>query len=236
MIKPILLTAACAAVFATSAFAGTTVKASKTVVPPEPLYGVGWYGAIQGGVNAYQETTGRNFNIGGNIANLRSASHVGGFGGLKLGYVFGTGNVRFAIEEDMFYNGIDAQIGGSLGGIAMRGVSSRLDTGAFLTNFIVRFNGLSKFQPYIGGGVGLYVGQGNDVAITAPAIAGGVPIGVRSSRSRTDLAWQLLAGFDYYFTPRVSTFLEYKFLNYEGAIIGSRVGQQLIGAGVRLHF
>ena len=49
MIKPTIMTAACAAVFTTAAFAG---QPSKAVVAPEPLYGVGMYGALEGGVNA----------------------------------------------------------------------------------------------------------------------------------------------------------------------------------------
>ena len=43
---------------------------------------------------------------------------------------------------------------------------------------------------------------------------------------------------DYYWTPKISTFLEYKFLNYVALDLGNgnrQVGQQLVGAGVRFN-
>ncbi len=57
---------------------------------------------------------------------------------------------------------------------------------------------------------------------------------------RFDLAWQIIAGTDYYWNPKFSTFIEYKFLNYTSTQINTNenrnLGQQLVGAGVRLHF
>ncbi len=55
-----------------------------------------------------------------------------------------------------------------------------------------------------------------------------------------DLAWQIIAGTDYYWTPKFSTFIEYKFLNYTSTQIDTRedrdLRQHLVGAGVRFHF
>jgi len=70
-----------------------------------------------------------------------------------------------------------------------------------------------------------------------------------------DLAWQVVAGADYYWTPKISTFIEYHFLNYTSdTLIAVRdadtrrlirnvqrefdldLKQHLVGAGVRFHF
>ena len=70
-----------------------------------------------------------------------------------------------------------------------------------------------------------------------------------------DLAWQVVAGSDYYWTPKISTFIEYHFLNYTSdTLIAVRdadtrrlirnvqrefdldLKQHLVGAGVRFHF
>ena len=60
------------------------------------------------------------------------------------------------------------------------------------------------------------------------------------ARSHTDLAWDVVAGSDYFFTPKVSAFIEYRFLEYMSTQIdtnGNRVlGQHLVGAGVRFFF
>ena len=69
---------------------------------------------------------------------------------------------------------------------------------------------------------------------------GTVTVNTGGGRSHADLAWQIIAGSDYYWTPKFSTFIEYKFLEYESTQINTRqsrvLGQQLIGAGVRFHF
>src|SRR6266516_6844511 len=59
-------------------------------------------------------------------------------------------------------------------------------------------------------------------------------------RSHADLAWQIIAGTDYYWTPKFSTFIEYHFLNYTSTQIDTDqdrdLRQHLVGAGVRVHF
>src|SRR3954452_23317568 len=96
-----------------SLFAGSpTFKSSPA--PPECEYGVGWYAALEGGANVYQSFEGshtRHFGNGDEVS-LEVDHNVGGYGGVKLGYVFGKGNIRFGLEEEMFYNGIptDARV------------------------------------------------------------------------------------------------------------------------------
>jgi predicted porin len=52
-------------------------------------------------------------------------------------------------------------------------------------------------------------------------------------------AFQVGAGVDYYFSPKWSTFVEYKFLDYTNAggdFNNSNIGQHLVGGGVKFHF
>ena len=168
---------------------------------------------------------------------------VGFFGGIKLGYVFLTGVVRPTLEGDFFYNGFrggaDFTLRDPFGNVlAERDVTSWINTGAFMGNFILRF-AFGRFQPYAGAGVGIYYAESAGVEVQDP-ITGRVPINTGGGQSHADLAWQVVAGSDYYWTPKLSTFLEYKFLNYTSTQIDTDqdrdLKQHLLGAGVRLHF
>jgi opacity protein-like surface antigen len=231
------LLATALAVVAYPALAGErTVESSKAVVqpPPPPVYGAGWYGAIQAGINAHQNTvddsSDRTFN--GIRFSFEDDSNVGGFVGAKLGYVFGTAKVRPAVEVDAFYNHFDADVKAKGGG-ANVDFGGDVDSGAFLVNFLVRFD-FGRFQPYVGAGLGLHYTQLNDPVVRV----NGVTVEGRGD-DVTDFAWQLVAGSDYYFTEKLSLFLEYKYLNYEGTgdgVIDDRIDQHLIGLGIRYHF
>jgi hypothetical protein len=77
---------------------------------------------------------------------------VGFFGGVKLGYVFGTGWIRPTIEGDFFYKGFKGganftpnEASTPCPGCAtefsthQRDANTWINTGAFLANFILRF-------------------------------------------------------------------------------------------------
>ena len=69
---------------------------------------------------------------------------VGFYGGVKLGYVFGSGVVRPTIEGDFFYNGFRGGADFTLrdrfdDAIGQRNVTTWINTGAFMANFILRF-------------------------------------------------------------------------------------------------
>ena len=96
---------------------------------------------------------------------------VGFFGGIKLGYVFGSGVVRPTIEGDFFYNGFRGGADFTLRNrfddvIAQRNVTTWINTGAFMANFILRFApGNQRFQPYAGAGVGIYYAESAGVEV-----------------------------------------------------------------------
>src|SRR6266581_5417544 len=241
--------------FVTASLQAGEAVAYKQVAPPPPLYGVGFYGAIDMGANIYQNRGGdQTFTFDEPFPSTPGAqdtltvdpkNDVGFFGGIKLGYVFGTGVVRPTLEGDFFYNGFrggaDFTLRDSFGTVlAQRDVTTWINTGAFMGNFILRFApGNQRFQPYVGAGVGIYYAESAGVEVVDP-VTGAVPINTGGGRSHADLAWQIIAGSDYYFTPKFSTFIEYHFLNYTSTQINTNesrdLGQHLIGAGLRFHF
>ena len=257
MKKVYLSTAVLIGFAAASLQAGTEVYKQVAPPPPPPMYGLGFYGAIDMGANIYQDRGGTRTFTGDNRINditdrdfdatleVNPKNDVGFFGGIKLGYVFGTGVVRPTVEGDFFYNGFRGGANFTLRDrfgdtIGQRNVTTWVNTGAFMFNFILRFApGNQRFQPYAGAGVGVYYAESAGVEVVDP-VTGRVPVNTGGGASHADLAWQIIAGSDYYFNPKMSAFIEYKFLEYTSSQIEtnkSRVlGQQLLGAGVRFHF
>src|SRR5438067_178561 len=113
MRKMHLLTALLAGLFTVSVQAGEAVAYKQVAPPPPELYGLGFYGAIDMGANLYQNRgEDRTFTqddpdrpFFGYSLEVDPKNDVGFFGGIKLGYVFGTGVVRPTLEGDFFYNG-----------------------------------------------------------------------------------------------------------------------------------
>jgi len=222
--------------------AGTEVYKQVAPPPPPELYGLGFYGAIDAGANVYQNRGGEKVfsNEFGDTLTIDPKNDVGFFGGIKLGYVFGTGVVRPTIEGDFFYNGFrggaDVTLRDPFGDVVRSSsATSFINTGAFMGNFILRF-AFGRFQPYVGGGLGIYYAESAGIDITTPrgTFNGG------GGKSHSDLAWQIIAGTDYYWTPKFSTFLEYHYLDYTSTQIETNqsrdLGQHLVGAGLRFHF
>src|SRR5206468_12540295 len=220
MKKSLLLTAIVVGFLTASLQAGEPVAYKQVAPPPPPeLYGLGFYGAIDMGANVYQNRGGdRTFTddrVGtedfGDTLTVSPKNDVGFFGGIKLGYVFGTGVFRPTIEGDFFYNGFrggaDFTLRDSFGDVLRSSsATSFINTGAFMGNFISRF-AFGRFQPYVGAGVGIYYAESAGVDISGPrgTFNGG------GGQSHADLAWQVIAGTDYYWTPKFSTFIDYHY-------------------------
>ena len=237
-----------------SLFAGPP-DVSKQVAPPPPPpnYGVGFYGAIDMGANVYQDRGGnRTFTqdnpnlLGfGDTLEISPKNDVGFFGGIKLGYVFGTGVVRPTVEGDFFYNGFR---GG--GNFTLR------DSLVMCWHRGTRLRGSTRARSWRTSYCDSHLETKNSSRMPAPGSAsimrnlrapssqnpntGTVTVNTGGGANHADLAWQIIAGADYYWNPKFSTFIEYKFLEYTSTQIDTRqsrvLGQQLIGAGVRFHF
>jgi opacity protein-like surface antigen len=260
MKKLSLLSLTSAGFLTISAQAGQEVY-KQVAPPPPPMYGLGFYGAIDAGANVYQNRGGDrtftddnpNSQFFGSTLEVSPKNDVGFFGGIKLGYVFGTGVIRPTIEGDFFYNGFRGGANFTLNEAftpcpdcptqlttRQANATTWINTGAFLANFILRFApGNQKFQPYLGAGVGGYYAESAGVEIRDP-VTGDVPVNTGGGRSHADLAFDALAGADYFFSPKFSAFVEYKYLNYQSTQIDTNksraLGQQLVGAGVRFFF
>jgi opacity protein-like surface antigen len=229
--------------FVTASLQAGEAVAYKQVAPPPPppLYGTGFYGAIDMGANVYQNRGGdKTFtNEFGDTLTVSPKNDVGFFGGIKLGYVWGTGVFRPTFEGDFFYNGFrgGADTTLTIDDVVVRSSSATtwINTGAFMGNFIGRF-AFGRFQPYAGAGVGMDFADSAGVDITTRR--GTFSTG--GGESHADLAWQIIAGSDYYWTPKFSTFIEYHFLNYTSTQIDTNedrdLRQHLVGAGLRFHF
>jgi opacity protein-like surface antigen len=261
MKKLVFVTAVLTGLLTISLQAGTEVYKQVAPPPPPPMYGLGFYGAIDMGANVYQNRGGDrtftddnpNSEFFGSNLEVSPKNDVGFFGGIKLGYVFGSGWIRPTVEGDFFYNGFQGGANFTLNEAftpcpgcptelttRQRNVTTWINTGAFLANFILRFApGNQRFQPYFGAGVGVYYAESAGVEVVDP-VTGRVPINTGGGASHADLAFDALAGADYFFTPNFSAFVEYKYLNYQSTQINTRenraLGQQLVGAGVRFFF
>jgi len=253
MKKLLLSTVAFTGLLAAPLKAGPAVEYKQVAPPPPPMYGLGFYGAIDAGANVYQNRgdtrtfsdNNPNSPFFGDSLEVNPKNDVGFFGGVKLGYVFGTGVVRPTVEGDFFYNGFRGGANFTLRDsfddvVAQRNVTTWINTGAFMANFILRFApGNQRFQPYAGAGVGIYYAESAGVEVVDP-VTGRVPINTGGGRSHADLAWQIVAGSDYFFNPQWSAFIEYKFLNYTSTQIDTNqdrdLRQHLVGAGVRYFF
>ncbi len=221
-----------------SLLAGTPDFKAAAPEPPPCDYGTGFYAALEGGANVYQDVnTNRDFLFNnGDLVNVSRDGKVGGWGGIKLGYVFGKGVFRPTIEEDMFYNGIDTDIHVKLNNVDVAHSTNLINSGAFMTNFIGRF-AFGKFQPYFGGGIGAYWAEASGTDITFNRT--GTTFHTGGGASSGSLAWQVVAGADYYVSCKMSIFIENKYLDYvalNGPNGVHQVGQDLVGAGIRFHF
>jgi opacity protein-like surface antigen len=244
----LLLTAAAAA----SATAGTTTTDySKQIQTPvtETLIGMGWYVAPFGGGNVAQSDSVDNARVHAfgttYDAHASLGRSVGFVLGLKGGYVFDTHSWFLpAVELEGFYDNVDVKLNGYAGD-ATGHVKATMQSGNYLLNVYGKFN-LGRFRPYIGAGAGAAYIYGSDFSGDLD-IAGHSVVTFKSAadaahydhfrRDTWDFAWQAIGGADYYFTPKVSIFAEYKALWYY--INSDGVGpylQHLVVGGFRIHF
>jgi len=233
--KHLSITAVLLLSLAITATAGTNdagASDTKIVTPTEAPFKTGLYLAPDGGFNVYRA----NPDAGRPGIGDRNVD-VGGYVGGKIGYIFNTGVIEPAIEADMFYN----RFGGGWDRVYWMTQRHKefenyqTDSGAFLANELIRFN-LGAFQPYIGAGIGLYTASTDRQQKDTNYYSGKQYSYASFHSNNTSWAWQAVAGADYYVSHNISLFLEYKFLNYMETAPDGRLGQHLVGAGVRYFF
>src|SRR5690242_18235529 len=98
--KPGILTIlSCSLLLSASLFAGPPDYKQVAPAPSPCDYGTGWYVALHGGANVYQDVNRNRDHIfaNGDVLEFSSDSNVGGYGGVKIGYVFGKETFRFAL-------------------------------------------------------------------------------------------------------------------------------------------
>src|SRR5215471_15997320 len=142
MKKLLFSTVALTGLLAASLRAGPAETYKQVAPPPPPMYGTGFYGAIDMGANVYQNRGGDqtftqdNASLPGfgDTLDVSPKNDVGFFGGVKLGWVFGRGVFRPTLEGDMFYNGFrgggNFTLEDSFGDVlAQRNVTTWINTG-----------------------------------------------------------------------------------------------------------
>lgn len=232
----------------------TTTDYTKSMSTPvtEERVGMGFYAAIFGGANVYQNANldhtrihafDRTFGVDGDLD-----PNTGWFAGVKLGYVFDTHTWFLpALELEGFYNHLDVEATAHSDELSSTAhARAEMRSAVMMANVLGKID-LGRFRPYIGGGAGAaYVNAGEvDARLDFRGhevihVNGDADEFGRLGRFRTDgwtFAWQAVGGFDYYFTPRVSVFAEYKALWYYVNTDGvSNYLQHLVGGGFRFHF
>jgi len=215
------------AVAAASLHAGAPVSAPSPA-PSASSRGTGPYFALQAGANFAQDLgDGESGEVFGSTLSLEPEDSTGFVGGIKLGYIFGTGVIRPTLEADVFYNQFDYDIKARWQGAEIGGGSAEIQSGAALANLLFRVD-LGVFQPYAGAGAGAYYVQADDIEIDVF----GTTFKTDETPDSSGFAWQVVGGADIFISERTSLFAEYKFLNYEeedgGAqhigVLGLRVG------------
>jgi opacity protein-like surface antigen len=203
---------------APSQTAATAEKPTGFVVQPPQLRqpATGWNAAIFGGANLFQTTTASDtVNLvgpGPSSVGLDGSSRVDGAGGLKFGYVWSfdeepidqfqheTGGMRLSggMEVEAFWVG-NTYKGNNTGGP----VSINMDAAVFMLNPTLRAQ-FGNWRPYIGGGIGVTYISASDYS--------GPSATTQSEDDTTALAYQGIAGVDYFISPEWSVFTEFKYL------------------------
>lgn len=206
---------------------------SKVVEQPIPENAGGLYLAPFGGVNLYQNAD--MDGVGpGDEGSLNPV--VGGFAGLKLGYLFGDpGLFRPALELEGFYNGVETDMDGIYRGVTYSG-GADFHTANIMLNILGKFD-LGQWQPYLGFGLGAaHVWNFNRSYDLDEPVDGRTHLPC-PDESDWVFAYQGIAGVDYRLSQQLSVFTEYKAmvynqpLNYPGDYL-----HHLLGLGLRISF
>jgi opacity protein-like surface antigen len=190
--------------------------------------GCGPYIGVEGGFNLMQS--------GINGYGWDEVNKLGWATGVKAGYEFNTGGglVVPALELECLYTKFEHHWVGDVWGDSVT-EKAKVKTFSCLVNGILNFN-LGALQPYVGMGAGMYTANAKYSSVYS-----GYSEFNDGNQDRDGFAWQVLLGLDYFFTPSVSVFTEYKWLdcmvnNGDSFLGNDNFGQHLLTVGMKLHF
>jgi opacity protein-like surface antigen len=227
-------------VFQSTATAGTLIHEAKDAPPAPASGGVGPYLSLFGGANLYQTTD----EPGGT---LHFHSEVGWFAGLKSGYVFQTSSrFRPALELEGFYNHTEFRSDDRYNapGFKIRdSFNEHLHMAAIMTNGLLKYD-LGRFQPYIGGGIGLAYVRRDSLHVTGYSVSKFLgrtfryndDFQVSENSEEWTFAAQGIAGLEYFIKPNIGLYVEYKALWLRDADNVENYINHLLGGGVRWYF
>lgn len=200
----------------------------------------GYHFGVLGGVNAFQ---GGDWRI--NNLKISERGTTSGFAGIRLGYTWDFGDDLIdQFAREVGNDGL--RIGGGVEAEALW-VSSQLrptqagtkyklnlDTAVFMMDFLLKVQA-GDFRPYVGPGIGLAAIFAHDYNF---------PGSSSSSDNQLALAYQILAGCDYFIEHDWSLFAEYRYLVFHGVDLYDGAAQfefedleqSLFGVGIRHHF
>ncbi|WP_342360708.1 outer membrane protein [Terrarubrum flagellatum] len=212
---------------------GATAVASGADLPPPPMaypaaplrgsidasgvylrgdVGMGVMGNVKGTYQNLPATTSVTYNDGsyGNV----------GFAGIGIGYQFNNW-FRFDVTGELRGTakiGFRDTYSDTFGNRGTNSISGHLNTSVFLANAYVDMGNWHGFTPFLGAGVGAAyhrVSALDDIGNSLPAAGGGpfAAVGGFDGKSKTSLAWALMAGVAYDVTPNVKLELGYRYLN-----------------------
>ncbi len=157
---------------------------------------------------------------------------TGGFGGLKLGWLFpDSGFLKYAVEAELLYSSGEFSGNGTFRGkdVSYDGDMKAL---AMMINGMLRFD-LGAFEPYVGFGIGAAKGWVKEpYFLIDDRLQRGV-----GEISDWGWAWQIMAGGELMlFSDRLGIFTEYKYFSLMSIQQLEEYRQHMLGLGLRVHF
>jgi opacity protein-like surface antigen len=212
-----------------------------TAVQPRGEAATGWNASVYAGANFAQSAQIRTTLFNTASVKYKESSKTGINLGAKLGYTFPFENFSFnqRLSGFQFTPGVEAEVSylksdlkgrltdadvGGFTGVSPTLLSSltplnaglKIDSAVFMMNWLGKMQIGSSFRPYIGAGVGMAYThfESADLARigTQLGTAGGVSVSPQHSSSSYVLAYQVLAGGEYFVARDWSLFGEYKYV------------------------
>lgn len=141
--------------------------------------------------------------------------------GLGLGYDFG--DWRVELDGSKLYNDL-----GTVGG--QPSSAAKIRTSSLMLNVLYDFSDFGRWEPYVGGGLGLtkaktnfsasdFLNDTGTVLVRNPACVSGAPFGpttaraCSSSKNDTNFSWNLIAGLGYNITDNLTWDTNYRYID-----------------------